>query len=45
MKSELLSNITPGEILDEEFLKPMTLTQYRPARDMIKPWSDPNEGY
>jgi hypothetical protein len=23
MKSKLLANITPGEILDEEFLKPM----------------------
>ncbi len=29
MKNKLLANITPGEILDEEFLKPMGITQYR----------------
>ena len=34
MKSKLLTNITPGEILDEEFLKPMRITQYRLARDV-----------
>jgi addiction module HigA family antidote len=34
MKSKLLANITPGEILDEEFLKPMRLTQYRVAKDI-----------
>jgi addiction module HigA family antidote len=34
MKSKLLSNITPGEILDEEFLKPMAITQYRLAKDI-----------
>ncbi len=33
MKSKLLSNITPGEILDEEFLKPKGITQYRLAKD------------
>jgi addiction module HigA family antidote len=37
MKSKLLANITPGEILDEEFLKPMALTQYRVARDIGVP--------
>ena len=37
MKSKLLANITPGEILDEEFLKPMALTQYRLARDIGVP--------
>src|SRR5215216_5491296 len=37
MKSKLLSNITPGEILDEEFLKPMGITQYRLARDIAVP--------
>jgi addiction module HigA family antidote len=37
MKSKLLSNITPGEILDEEFLKPMAITQYRLARDIGVP--------
>jgi len=37
MKSKLLANITPGEILDEEFLKPMGLTQYRLAKDISVP--------
>lgn len=37
MKSKLLSNITPGEILDEEFLKPMAITQYRLAKDIGVP--------
>src|SRR5262249_28304485 len=37
MKSKLLSNITPGEILDEEFLKPMSITQYRLAKDIGVP--------
>jgi len=34
MKSKLLVNIAPGEILDEEFLKPMSITQYRLAKDL-----------
>ncbi|HEY3762156.1 MAG TPA: HigA family addiction module antitoxin [Verrucomicrobiae bacterium] len=34
MKSKLLSNITPGEILEEEFLRPMGITQYRLAKDI-----------
>jgi len=34
MKSKLLSNITPGEILEQEFLRPMAITQYRLAKDM-----------
>jgi antitoxin HigA-1 len=34
MKSKLLANITPGEILEEEFLKPMGLSQYRLAKDI-----------
>jgi len=29
--------ITPGEVLDEEFLKPMGLTQYRVAKDIHVP--------
>jgi antitoxin HigA-1 len=29
-----LSNITPGEILDEEFLKPLAITPYRLAKDI-----------
>lgn len=33
MKSKLLSHITPGEILDEEFLKPKGISQYRLAKD------------
>ncbi len=37
MKSKLLSNITPGEILLEEFLKPMGITQYRLAKDIAVP--------
>jgi addiction module HigA family antidote len=37
MKSKLLSNITPGEILDEDFLKPMAITQYRLAKDIGVP--------
>ena len=37
MKSKVLANITPGEILAEEFLKPMELTQYRLAKDIGVP--------
>jgi len=37
MKSKLLDNITPGEILEEEFLKPMAITQYRLAKDIGVP--------
>jgi antitoxin HigA-1 len=37
MKSKLLANITPGEILDQDFLKPMNITQYRLARDIGVP--------
>ena len=37
MKSKLLANITPGEILAEEFLKPMGLTQHRLAKDIGVP--------
>ena len=37
MKSKLLSNITPGEILDEEFLKPKGITQYLLAKDIGVP--------
>jgi addiction module HigA family antidote len=33
MKSKLLSHITPGEILNEEFLKPKGISQYRLAKD------------
>jgi addiction module HigA family antidote len=37
MKNKLLAKITPGEILDEEFLKPMGITQYRLAKDIAVP--------
>lgn len=37
MKSKLLTDITPGEILAEEFLKPKGLTQYRLAKDIGVP--------
>src|SRR5213596_2357341 len=37
MKSKLLANITPGEILLEEFLKPKGITQYRLAKDIAVP--------
>src|SRR6266851_6750682 len=37
MKSKLLANVTPGEILQEEFLKPMAITQYRLAKDIGVP--------
>ncbi len=37
MKSKPLDNITPGEILDEDFLKPMAITQYRLAKDIGVP--------
>jgi antitoxin HigA-1 len=34
MKNKLVADITPGEILAEEFLKPMGISQYRLARDI-----------
>lgn len=37
MKNKLLANITPGEILDEDFLKPLGLSQYRLALDIGVP--------
>ena len=37
MKNKLLANITPGEILLEDFLKPLGLSQYRVARDIGVP--------
>lgn len=37
MKSKLLTDITPGEILEEEFLKPKGITQYRLAKDIGVP--------
>jgi addiction module HigA family antidote len=37
MKKNSLSNITPGEILEEEYLKPMGLTQYSLAKALCVP--------
>ncbi len=37
MKNKLVADITPGEILAEEFLKPMGVSQYRLARDIGGP--------
>jgi antitoxin HigA-1 len=37
MKSKLLANIIPGEILQEDFLKPFGLSQYRLALDIGVP--------
>jgi addiction module HigA family antidote len=37
MKEKSLSPIHPGEILMEEFLKPMGISQYRLARDISVP--------
>ena len=34
---EKLKNITPGEILQEEFLVPMGISQYRLAKDLCIP--------
>ena len=37
MKNKKLSPIHPGEILLEEFLKPMGISQYRLAKDISVP--------
>jgi antitoxin HigA-1 len=37
MKNKLVAGITPGEILAEEFLKPMGISQYRLALDIGVP--------
>ncbi len=34
MKNKLLANLTPGELQEEDFLKPMALSQYRLAKDI-----------
>jgi antitoxin HigA-1 len=43
MKNKTLANITPGEILEEDFLKPMKLSQYRLAKDIGVPARRINE--
>jgi len=37
IKMETLNNITPGEILQEEFLVPMGISQYRLAKELNIP--------
>ena len=36
-KKKRLPNIHPGEVLEEEFLKPLEITQYRLAKDIRVP--------
>jgi addiction module HigA family antidote len=43
MKSKMLADITPGEILEQDFLKPMGLSQYRLAKDIGVPARRINE--
>ena len=43
MKSKLLKDITPGEILNEQFLEPMGISQYRLAKDIGVPARRINE--
>ena len=33
---ETLANVHPGEILLEEFLKPMNITAYKLSKDIVK---------
>ena len=43
MTEKLLAPIHPGEILMEEFLKPMNISQYRLAKDINVPARRINE--
>jgi antitoxin HigA-1 len=43
MKNISLANITPGEVLEKDFLKPLGLTQYRLAKDIGVPARRINE--
>jgi hypothetical protein len=36
MKNRLVTDMTPGEILEEEFLKPFGITQYRLASALFE---------
>jgi antitoxin HigA-1 len=36
-KTKKLPNIHPGVVLDEEFLKPLSITRYRLAKDLRVP--------
>ena len=37
MRARTVAPVTPGEMLDEEFLKPLGLTKYRLAKDIGVP--------
>ena len=43
MKTKMLAPIHPGEILMEEFLKPLNISQYRLAKDIHVPARRINE--
>ena len=43
MKTKVLAPIHPGEILMEEFLKPLNISQYRLAKDINVPARRINE--
>ena len=43
MKKEKLAPVHPGEILMEEFLKPLSISQYRLAKDISVPARHINE--
>ena len=43
MKTKVLAPIHPGEILMEEFLKPLNISQYRLAKDIHVPARRINE--
>ncbi len=40
-----LKPVTPGELLLEEFLKPMEISQYRLAREIVVPAFGLSNGY
>jgi len=43
MKSKILTDISPGEVLQEDFLRPLGLSQYRLAKDIGVPPRRVNE--
>src|SRR4030066_1175402 len=43
MKTKVLAPIPPGEILSEEFLKPLNISQYKLAKDINVPARRINE--
>jgi hypothetical protein len=40
--NDRLPNVTPGEILREEFLKPMNISAYKLAKDINMPATSPH---